>query len=101
MLYYLTSSATVNLPSIASTSEIILGPKGLEEVEQQVKVLKLDLLFNPTRVWTWEALGVAYKVMFGSIGASHTILLEYIKPNHSTASNNQCHSVIFLLLEIC
>lgn len=67
MLYFWTSAATINLPSIAGTSEVILGEKGSEAVEQQVKVLKLDLLFNPTRVWTWEALGVAYKV-FVAVG---------------------------------
>lgn len=42
--------------------EGILSSKGTELLEQQVKILKLDLVFNPERTWTWEALAIAYKV---------------------------------------
>ncbi|GMH32855.1 hypothetical protein BSKO_00689 [Bryopsis sp. KO-2023] len=66
-LYYWTGLSGLRSALDTTSNGGILGPRGTELVERQVRFLKLDITFNPERAWTWETLAIFYKEAVNSM----------------------------------
>ncbi|CAD7697354.1 unnamed protein product [Ostreobium quekettii] len=60
-LHYWSALSTVEESMDYNICTGALGENADEKIEEQVQWVKWDLVFNPTRCWSWETLGMCYK----------------------------------------
>lgn len=75
-LYYWLALSTVEESLDSKLCDRVLGDNADEKIEEQVQWPKWDLMFNPTRCWTWEMLGMCYKARSLDLTA-HALLPEW------------------------